>query len=323
MSLTWLVLAHSPQLMDKVIDDLVRYANRRGDLYKMSGLPGFGIEKPFCDARFENKPIKAKRRMFMLGDSFLGTLSNSSQRLTNIDHYFYVRWTQQLRLPPMDSTTHDILIIEIIERHALGLDDTSSIVIDSTQTFPRVVEDVDNAGGLDWFSFKAESVLQQAMFNDPVSLKIKEVKSGLNHSVFDRINEFVYLSDDGKNLFYHEEMVGEMGSFTPVSDQRIDEYVVQINRLLAYYRSLGFDQVYFVIVPNKVTVVDTDINDAKGHNHLIDRVFQHPMRDPMMLDVSTPLKAKSKSTVIYHPNDTHWNCDGEQVFIDMVNELTR
>lgn len=323
MSLTWLVLAHSPVLMDKVIDDLVRYANRRGDLYKMSGLPGFGIEKPFCDARFVNGPVKAKRRMFMLGDSFLGTLSNSSQRLTNIDHYFYIRWTQQLRIPRMDSTTEDILFIEIIERHALGLDDTTSIVVDDSQTFPRVVEDVDNAGGLDWFSFKAESVLQQAMFNDPVSLKIKEVKAGLNHNAFDRINEFVYLSDDGKNLYYHEEMTGPMGSFTPISDQRIDEYVEQINRLLAYYRSLGFDKVYFVIVPNKVTVMDDAVNDSKGHNHLIQRVYNHPKRDSLMIDVCTPLIERSKSTIIYHPNDTHWNCEGEQVFIDIVNELTR
>jgi hypothetical protein len=323
LSLAWLVLAHSPQLMDSVIDDLVRYANRRGDLYKMSGLPGFGVEKPFCDARFENKPIEAKRRMFMLGDSFLGTLSNSSQRLTNIDHYFYIRWTQQLRIPPLDSTTEDILIIEIIERHALGLDDESSIIVDSTQTFPKIYEDVDNAGGLDWFSFKAESVLQQAMFNDPLSLKVKEVKAGLSHKIFNRVNEFVYLSEDEKNLYYHEEMTGPMGSFTPISDQRIDEYVAQINKLLAYYRGLGFDKVYFVIVPNKVTVLDAAVNDAKGHNHLIERVFNHPKRDSMMIDVYTPLVEKSKKMVIYHPNDTHWNCDGEQVFIDIVNELTR
>jgi hypothetical protein len=80
---------------------------------------------------------------------------------------------------------------------------------------------------------------------------------------------------------------------------------------------MGFKQVYVSFIPNPVSIVYPTYNNYT-YNELISRIqSSRSLRIPF-IDVYTDLK---NSTVpVYSCNDTHWNWDGCNLWLDHFND---
>jgi hypothetical protein len=76
---------------------------------------------------------------------------------------------------------------------------------------------------------------------------------------------------------------------------------------------LGFDEVYLSIIPNKTSVLAQDLGE---YNHLIERMEGN--KDLKMPVISVYADFMKKN--LYLKGDSHWNCEGQQIWIDKVNE---
>jgi hypothetical protein len=104
-------------------------------------------------------------------------------------------------------------------------------------------------------------------------------------------------------------------SFPSVKNSEVDRIVSSMNRLYKYYRAKGFDEVYFSIIPNPVTV----LYPAMGrYNEIILCVMHHSGLKVHIVDVYD--KFKSFSVQIYSMSDTHWSANGFNIWLNEVNK---
>ena len=76
---------------------------------------------------------------------------------------------------------------------------------------------------------------------------------------------------------------------------------------------MGFDEVYLSIIPNKTSLL---IKNDKNYNRLIERVENHPRLKIPVISVWNEFTSKN----YYQKGDSHWNCAGQKIWVDKVNE---
>ncbi|MFN3488998.1 MAG: hypothetical protein ACK4YV_07680, partial [Emticicia sp.] len=62
------------------------------------------------------------------------------------------------------------------------------------------------------------------------------------------------------------------------------------------------------------SILGTDLGE---YNHLIERVQQHSDLKTPFFDIYTPYH--HSKNVLYEKGDSHWNCEGKQMWLDLVN----
>ena len=77
--------------------------------------------------------------------------------------------------------------------------------------------------------------------------------------------------------------------------------------------NLGFDEVYLSVIPNKSSLL---IKDDPAYNHLIERIEGHP---ELQIPLISVWKAFTEQNY-YQKGDSHWNCAGQKIWVDAVNE---
>ena len=142
-----------------------------------------------------------------------------------------------------------------------------------------------------------------------------EYKAALNYYVFNRASGDVVISNDRKFLFYKETVsktdVGS--SYFPVTAGDAANIVDVMNNIYEHYRAGGFAEVYVSIIPNSPTIMQPE-----GYNNLIPMVQNDPRLKMKVIDIYTVFK--NSKDVYYLPGDTHWNHNGKQRWLDLVNE---
>lgn len=318
---------HSPYLVDTYFLFFVGKTSVYGDLYKMSNLSEFKIEMPSCGDTFVNNNLEGGNNLFLLGDSFLGRImgygmiqKGNSAEFTNVNNINYVNWKDKLIIPKLSKKSRNILIIEIVERSVLSHKNSNNIEIDNKVNSVSTTYNFDTKGkGIQLFSLKSESLIKQILFFDPLSMYIKDIKAELNYFLFGKVNDSVFISDEGDYLFYEQTIKGENSSFYNISNRTIDNIVDNYNSIYSYYKNMGFNEVYITIIPNKVSIVSPNFNN-KTYNHLIERIRDSKKTKFPFIDMFSVLSQKNKKTTVYYPNDTHWNCEGMSSFISFVND---
>lgn len=325
-------IALSPPLQRKLDQQgLIPNPSAYGDLYHRTFLRQFregdflrnqalaGADKPAWRARNVN--------LYTLGDSF-----------TEIDTSFYAGhrnvhvWLTFGTAPAdLDRSRKNILVIEVLERliqQRLRVRPDSTVLIREGLTDPKAVarpvtgasgQNSAGAGWVSWltarFGADLDYRLERLFFSSGLFVWLKERRAQLLLNGFGRVPAGV-VSRDGRHLFYDLEVdtTFDTSAFRHLSHCNTDSVVATINHVREHYRRLGFDEVYFSLVPNKVTVIDPQ---RGPYNHQIERIEGHPNRRAPLISLYDTL---TKHPDWYHRGDGHWNRLGKRYWLKVVND---
>lgn len=297
----------------EIIPDDYRY----GDLYRLSNLAEFKDPRQECPSVPVPKSNQ-KIALYIVGDSF-----TERQRVDSSDfavtRYQWAHWGENLHLK-LDTSYTNIILLESVERNVRPHFGTAiANVIPDTATFIAHPTDTRFMHKLDrmFASDGVEDRLNTILFQFDLMLKFKEMKSWINRKFFDRTDPKVTLSGDGSTLAYLEDTDSTLinSSYNFVPDSEIDSLVAVLNFDKKYLEDLGFDEVWFSIIPNKATVL---MPDYGVYNHIIDRIYRHPELNVSSIGLLEDFRQMSRNA--YLKGDSHWSCAGQRVWIEKVNQ---
>lgn len=289
---------------------------RYGDLYRMSNLVQF--KQPLQVCQVPKSTIPKNISLVLMGDSFTESERIEANHFKGLYSYqrFFITDTISIKL---DTSRRNILIIETVERHfrerfvkpyinlQIADNEFDTGKIDRRTLLQRIIK-----GHIPYSTERHESLL----FSSDFFFMFKEWKAWINWKVFDRVDKNVMLSKDEKQILYQVDAQpsGINSCFDKVSEDEIKLIVENLNATYQYYKNAGFDKIYLTIAPNKTSILGTDLGD---YNHLIERIQQNSALKMPFFDVYTPFKNSKK--MLYDKGDTHWNCEGKQIWLDEVN----
>ncbi|MES1181668.1 MAG: hypothetical protein ABUL44_02625, partial [Flavobacterium sp.] len=255
-------------------------------------------------------------------DSYLGVkFLKSKDQISGVDTIYDIEypWWRQKPAPPvnLDKAKKNVLVFEISERSLVDLDSMILMQLvkikqggnDDDDVFPRSA----SAEGEDGvFNKKINTNLEFLLFETRLFTALKELKAKINYKFFNRTSPDVFVSKNKKYLFYYQTKTSIQEK---VSEALIEKYVTIFNNTFAYYRSKGFDEIYFSIIPNPVSVIQPD---CKRYNKLIPLIQSDSNLLMPMIDIYSIFN-DHKSQIYYH-SDTHWNKNGFQLWINELNK---
>ena len=228
----------------------------------------------------------------------------------------------------LDSSKRNVLVIQYSERAVrecfgdLRIKDqvkdssrvgkTASQVIASRTVYASFLPDIKPEN---LFNKNINQNLQFNLFNYQFIIPMFEYKAALNYYCFKRASGDAVLSKDGQYLFLKETISGtDIGSsYVNVDASEVTHIVDNCNALYDHFRASGFKEVYLSLVPNPSSIVQPG-----GYNQLIPRIQNDPHLRMKIIDAYGLLNSEPQR-YFYH-GDTHWNMDGKQRWVDMVNE---
>lgn len=284
---------------------------RYGDLYRLSNLRDFREEVKKCKNPYHDK--KSDIALYLFGDSFIdgGRLSTTDLATATVigGHV-----TQDVKVESIHPQS--VLIIETVERHLrerFSENPWSQLAIGTTRKLNS--ETIDKGFFSKILDFEVpynEDMHEMVLFSSDFFLRIKEWKAWLNHRVFGRIEPDVALLKG--ELVYHSDVdPGVSSVYDYVSETELDSIVNHINLTRENYLKAGFKEVYISIIPNKSSRL---VRHEKSYNRLVERVEEHPMLAVPIISVWNEFSQKN----YYMRGDSHWNCEGMQIWVDKVNE---
>lgn len=297
-----------------VIPDDYRY----GDLYRVSNLPEFKERQEICPKEFTADAPKLPVNLYLIGDSFTDEERIGKQDFV-AQNYTRVHWAHTKKIA-LDRTKKNVLIIQTVERHFR--DHFAQAVRNLEVTTPTGLAAPPKNIGF-WKSFNqifpvnTEEVLESFLFGNDFAFQFKEIKATLNQSIFGRTNDLVSFSKDKKYILLNldTDSTRIYSSFTKLYDNEVDSLIMELDRTQKHYLAAGFDEVILSIVPNKATILAQ--NDGE-YNHLIERIQTNKNLSIDFIGVYDAfVNSKSK---LYLKGDSHWNCAGQRIWINKVNQ---
>ena len=293
---------------------------RYGDLYRLSLLPQFKEKAYEC----EHKNISSKQpiNLYLIGDSFT---EEPKMKLNDfpVEKYQYVHWAKSADYQ-LDTTKKNILILETVERtfkeHFSDVANNFTNEKEGVSKIPfrqkltNQVEKVEKTIIPDGI----EERLMHTLFSYDFFLRFRELKSFINLQFFDRTEDEIILSKDKNEIFFADEadVNNSKSAFYPLSNTEIDTYIQKINLTRQKYLEAGFDEIYLSVIPNKVSILSPNLGK---YNHLIERIQNDKkLKTPIIDTYSTFTKSPKK---YYLKSDTHWTCDGREVWLEKVNSI--
>jgi hypothetical protein len=288
---------------------------RYGDLYRMSNLAQFKSSLEECPV--PQNPSAGNTSLMIMGDSFTEKERIEKNHFRGLSNYNRYLITDSIKVK-LDTSKRNVLIIETVERHFRERFRKTFSNLEVVEN--QVVLENENKKSLkkwllNYLPYNAERH-ESILFSSDFFLTFKEWKAWLNLKLFNRIDEKVMLSKDKKHLLYHldGQSSGINSCFDRISEEEINLIVDNLNKSYQYYKNAGFDEVYLSIIPNKTSILGTDLGE---YNHLIERIQKHSALEMPFFDIYTPFHNSKK--VLYEKGDTHWNCEGKQIWLDLVN----
>jgi len=288
---------------------------RYGDLYRLSNLSGYRVAVEKCNNPYSGP--KAPVTLYLAGDSFTeeGRVNRNEYAA---EGYFRSFVAAEEVLPELVSGKK-ILVIETVERHLRErfsekpwmnwvLPGPVTVAPASAPfSFARLYQAI-----VDYEIPYREEMHESVLFSNNLILKIKELKADFNYRVFGRVDPKVGVLK-GELVYDLDLAPGISSVYDPVPEEEIARIVKHANSTREYYRSLGFDEVYLSVIPNKSSLL---IKDDEAYNHLVERVENHPDLQVPVISVWKEFAAKN----YYQKGDSHWDCAGQKVWVGKVNE---
>lgn len=296
-----------------------RINSRLGDLYKISYLTGFtdtSDNLKLSEYRTAKHPID----LYILHDSYLeGRLKK--ENFVGVDTLVMSHYGGSGVKIRLNKKKYNVLILECSERTV------DWRMKDVAMLYPKLYTTEESPEQKDIASVQLKNYffnplinqnLEFNLFNYELFRPLKEFKADLIYSLFHKTPNDVAVSSNNKYLLLNETVNPNYNesSFRRLTNANIDETTYNMNLREAYYRKMGFDKVYFSIIPNPVTVVD-QFRVKHFYNHKIERIKGVVWRKFPMIDVYWTFMNTKKH--IYRKDDSHWNNAGVQLWVNEVN----
>ncbi|MDZ7898175.1 MAG: hypothetical protein U5N85_09140 [Arcicella sp.] len=316
------IQAYSPFVYREIGGKLKLFPDdyRYGDLYRLSLLPQFKEKAYECEhQRFtRKKPIN----LYIIGDSFTEDPKIKLEDFP-IEKYHYVHWAKSANYQ-LDTTKQNILILETVERtveehfSSIASNFGNQKQSESQLSFRKKIEQKTNKVEKMIVPDGIEERLAHTIFNYDFFLWFRELKSTLNFKIFNRVEDEVVFSKDKMQIFYADEAdaSNSKSAFYYIVDSKIDLFVQNINQTREKYLKAGFDEVYLSIIPNKVSILSPDLG---SYNHLIERIQNNKQLQIPFIDTYSVFKKSPQK--YYLKSDTHWTCEGREVWLQKVNSI--
>lgn len=297
-----------------------------GDLVSMSYLDNEQRFHESYDYHF-TKPADdsagKKIDLYIYGDSYLNRVPDSA--FGSINKYYFARRSYNDLNYSLDSNKKNILILEYAERFARGElqyydiynhvkkkqpDGAFLRLSDYPVVYAKIF-------GFEIFGHEVNPNLEFNLFGYRFWDEVKLTKASLNYHLFRRAIGDVVISNDGRRLFLKQTVNPEdqLSSFRPLESEEIQNIIQHINAIYEHYKAEGFDEVYISIVPNPVTILQPE-----HYNGLIPALLQTgTLKGAQMIDVYSPYTKSSDPGALYRVGDTHWNNNGLQMWLQIVN----
>lgn len=299
---------------------------RHGDLYHLSYLPQFKEKLKPCVSSKKNdsNPLV---NLFVIGDSF-----TEPQRVNKNDinavNYVNVHWNDHIDIQ-LDRNKKNILILETVERTFKNhfSEEINNFIVNATplqieqkKSWKVILKEKYQSAITFLFPDKdeIEQRFEATLFSYDIFLKFRELKSTINYQIFGRIEKKVVLSKDKQSIFFSEESVptDSHSAFFPFTDNEKTNLIYRINHTREKYIKEGFDEVYLSIIPNKVSIISPDLDI---YNHLINRIqIDSSLKTPI---IDTYTDFRKNPLKYYLKSDSHWNCEGRDVWLNKVNKI--
>ncbi len=321
----------NPMYFKLIAAEAIPNLEKYGDLYRFSNLKEFKLETPECKRKYGGKDPNKKDNIafYALGDSFL-EVWRVNEHDFNYKNFRFTRWHNLNTQIILDTTMQNVLVIETVERHLrerLNNIPTTYKVVKSYESEAwvpvskiikglNILKDFYNKFLINTFSKSPEDQLEHTFFSWDIFLPIKEVKAKMFHNWFNEHNKMVDISKNKKHIVYRMDTDSSkiFSSFSPVSDTEITKMVTSTDSLVKYYKNSGFDAVVFSIIPNKTSM----LMPTDGHyNHLIERFQAKAKNKFTYIDLYAAYKKDPVN--MYGINETHWTCQGKNMWIDSVS----
>jgi hypothetical protein len=295
-----------------------------GDLYGLSFLPEYRIpvEKKFITR--PEQPSEKKIDLYCICDSYVWGFTPLDSVLYGVDKYRYTRWNYDDNLmESLDTAKINFLLIEIAERNIRDfLADTLSIYsklqIPEKQGDRKILAGESFTEKLERYLFnpKIDQNLEFNLFDYPFLTPVKEFKAKINHDIFGRINPDVAISSNKEYLFYSitTNPTEVTSSFNNINENELRIIIDNINAAYNHYKALGFDYIFLSIVPNPVSMLDTQ---RSKYNMLIDKIQNN--KNLLMPHLDTYAVFKDRPQRFYYRSDSHWNYDGFGEWVNIIN----
>lgn len=293
-----------------------------GDLVRMSYLDDVEKFRAPLKYKFKKSPDRWERKvnLYMLGDSYLIYVPDTVY--ANVNTYtFGRRGVYDLIYKNLDTTKANVLIIEISERFVRDYFSNAHIYdnVRRVGTKVKVQENDDEKGINVLFNKNINQNIEYNIFSYSFFEPARKMKANLNYYLFHRAGGDVVLSANGAHLFLKETVSGvRTGSYSPIDKYEVRKIIDTLNAIYYHYIKEGFFEVYLSIIPNPAT-----IQQPEGYNNLIPMIQKHPFLRMPVFDIYTIYKAQNDTAGVYRPGDTHWNNNGFQLWVDMVNKELR
>ncbi len=295
---------------------------RYGDLYRLSYLPYFKEKAIKCPAN-QNNNKKSNVHLYIIGDSFGEKSKMNYNNFASLNTTF-VHWEKPTTIS-LDTSVKNILLLESVERSMKIHFKKQSNEIQTRISSKKLVENISEISFVEsWINTftkntkATEERLWHTLLNYDFVLNFRELKAKIDLKLFDRKSANYNLSADNKQIFYFEEadINCPNSAFYKVSDKEVNKIVEVINNDLIHYKKAGFDQVYLSIIPNKVSILQSNLSD---YNHLLERIQKH--KSLYMATINTYDIYTKNPEGIYLKSDTHWTCQGSGIWQNLVNEI--
>lgn len=298
-----------------------------GDLYNKTNATQFREQNFRTTDQLDSTDLPLTKQagvhLYTIGDSFTDIDTAYYAAEKNV-HVWIGRGPQAIHL---DSTKRNVLVIQIIERvlqeRFHGEPSrlyTTQALVDSTCIKPPAAAPPNLLGSVleTRFGSDLNSRLEFMLFNNKYALRAKEWKAAMLLNWFDRASG-ARLSASKQHAFYDIEVdtMARLSSFRHLAQTDIDTVVNQINAVTAYYRQLGFTEIYLTLIPNKSTVLAPTLGT---YNHQIERIERHPKLEPVVISTYNTIR---RHPSWYHQGDGHWNQQGRRYWMRLVNGLVK
>ena len=290
-----------------------------GDLTNMALLGGVEKFREPYSYKFHNPNDNGNKNiaLYIYGDSYTKDVPEFA--FANVGEFYHGTNTTGLAYK-LDPRKKNVLILETTERFVMGSLNNYELFNVLRKDDGQPIRISHGGDGRKNYSVVVNKNLDYLLFDYNIVNLVRECKAGMNYSLFDRASGDVAISDNGKYLFFRTTVLpsGVFSSYAPVSDNTINDLVKGLDSVYDHYRKEGFSEVYFSIIPNPATILQPG-----GYNNLIPRLKSNPGLRMPYLDIYDTFKKTANPTKLYRIGDTHWNDNGMQIWLNVVNTELR
>ena len=262
--------------------------------------------------------------LYLHGDSYSAYIQDVNFKcisgFQNINRYSGGNYT-------LDRTKRNILIIEIAEMQVRDYFGSLRMIKDVYEADKRkeitglphlpVSTDArylsffpDINTGL-FFNKNINQNLECNLFNYNFMMPMFGSKAALNYYFFHRASGDVVISNDWKFLLQKESTIKYR---IPITSDEMTELIENLNKIGNHYKQYGFSEIYLSIIPCTATIAQPE-----EYNNFIPLIQNDPRLALKIIDIYSVMK-NSPEEYLCH-GDTHWNINGKQKWVEMINEI--